>query len=150
EISGAFEFDAPLGPFTLNGTADRIDRQPDGTLAIIDYKTGALPKGDEIELGFAPQLALEAVIAEKGGFGKHKGKVTKLEYWRLAGRDGGEIKPVKSDIAALIDAARKGFAALVADYDRAAKRYPAGPRPARAARFNDYVQLARTQEWIGR
>ena len=40
--------------------------------------------------------------------------------------------------------------ALVARYDRADKAYPASPRPARAARFNDYVQLARTQEWLGR
>jgi hypothetical protein len=76
--------------------------------------------------------------------------VTALDYWRLAGRDGGEIKPVKGDVLALIAAARSGFAALVAAYDRPTKCYPAAPRPARAARFNDYVQLARTQEWIGR
>ena len=150
EIAGTFDLAAPAGPFVLSGTADRIDRQADGTLAIIDYKTGTLPKNDEIELGFAPQLALEALIAEHGGFGGVIGKVTALEYWRLAGRDGGEIKPVKANALDLIAAARSGFAALVDAYDRPTKRYPAAPRPARAARFNDYLQLARTQEWIGR
>ncbi|HEY7610849.1 MAG TPA: PD-(D/E)XK nuclease family protein, partial [Alphaproteobacteria bacterium] len=150
EIKGTMEFAAPAGTFTLSGMADRIDRQPDGTFAVVDYKTGVLPKADEIELGFAAQLPLEAVMAEVGAFGGHKGKVTALEYWRLAGRGGGEIKPVKADIAALIAAAKQGFEALVTLYDRTAKTYPAVPRPARAARFNDYVQLARTQEWLGR
>ncbi len=150
EIKGELGFAAPAGTFVLHGRADRLDCQSDGTFAIIDYKTGSLPKGDDVELGFAPQLALEAVLAEEGKFGGHKGKVTALEYWRLAGRDGGEIKPVNSGVRALIDAAREGFAALVAAYDRPTKRYPAAPRPARAARFNDYVQLARTREWIGR
>lgn len=151
EIEGALAFAAQAGPFTLHGRADRLDRHADGTLAIIDYKTGALPQNIEIELGFAPQLALEAVLAEAGAFDGHAGKVSALEYWRLAGRDGGEIKSIDGRaVRALIDAAREGFAALVESYDRPAKRYPASPRPARAARFNDYIQLARTQEWIGR
>jgi ATP-dependent helicase/nuclease subunit B len=143
---------APAGPFTLRGKADRIDRLPDGTLAVIDYKTGSLPKGDEVELGFAPQLALEAMMVEAGAFGGERERVTALEYWRFATRDGGEIKrvPKDEDPRSLIAAARLGFMALVATYDRATKRYPAAPRPARVARFNDYVQLARTEEWIGR
>jgi hypothetical protein len=89
-------------------------------------------------------------LAEAGKLGGHTGAVTALEYWRLAGREGGEIKPVRDDVRTLVAEARAGFAALVAAYDRPDKRYPASPRPARAARFNDYVQLARTFEWIGR
>jgi ATP-dependent helicase/nuclease subunit B len=150
ETKGTMNFAAPAGPFVLSGKADRIDRRPDGTLAVVDYKTGVLPKTEEIALGFAAQLPLEAVMAEAGAFGSVTGKVTALEYWRLAGRNGGEIKPVKADIAGLIAAAKEGFAALVALYDRPTKTYPAAPRPARAARFNDYVQLARTEEWLGR
>jgi ATP-dependent helicase/nuclease subunit B len=150
ETKATLEFAAPAGPFTLSGKADRIDRQPDGTLAIVDYKTGVLPKAEDIQLGFAAQLPLEAVMAEAGAFKGIKGKVTALEYWRLAGREGGEIKPVKADVAALIAVTRAGFEALVASYDNPAKTYPALPRPLRAARFNDYVQLARTAEWLGR
>jgi ATP-dependent helicase/nuclease subunit B len=150
EIKGELAFAAPAGAFTLEGRADRLDRQADGTLAIIDYKTGTVPTKEDVDLGFAPQLALEAVLAEAGKLGGHAGKVTALEYWRLAGRDGGEIKPVRGDVRALVDQARAGFEALIAAYDRPEKRYPAAPRSARAARFNDYLQLARTFEWIGR
>lgn len=150
EKKGTLDFAAPRGPFTLSGTADRIDRRHDGTLAVIDYKTGVIPRTEDVVLGFAPQLALEAAMAEGGAFGKLAAKVAALEYWRLAGRGGGEIKPVKADVATLIAEARAGFAALVALYDQADKTYPASPRPARAARFDDYVQLARTQEWLGR
>ena len=109
-----------------------------------------MPTKEEIDLGFAPQLALEAVLAEAGKLGGHAGKVTALEYWRLAGRDGGEIKPVRADARTLVANARAGFEALIAAYDRPEKRYPASPRAKWAARFNDYVQLARTLEWIGR
>jgi ATP-dependent helicase/nuclease subunit B len=149
EAEAAMEIAAPAGPFTLSAKADRIDRQPDGTLAVIDYKTGVLPGAEEIALGYAPQLALEAVMVEAGAFPAVAGKVTALDYWRLAGREGGRIVPVKADVATLIAEARAGFAALVARYDDPATRYPAVPRPQRAPRFNDYEQLARKQEWIG-
>lgn len=33
---------ADMGPFILEGRADRIDRRPDGTLEIIDYKTSKI------------------------------------------------------------------------------------------------------------
>src|SRR6185437_7081263 len=70
--------------FEIEARVDRIDRGPTG-LAIVDYKTGSLPPSREIELGFAPQLALEAVIAERGGFAGLAGKVEALAFWRLSG-----------------------------------------------------------------
>ncbi len=39
-----------------------------GGLVILDYKTGGVPKADEVALGLSPQLPLEALIAEAGGF----------------------------------------------------------------------------------
>ena len=46
-------------------------------------------------LGYAPQLPLEAVIAEAGGFPDIAGPVTVLEFWRLSGGDPpGEIRPL--------------------------------------------------------
>ncbi len=38
------------------GKADRIDRFADGTLAIVDYKTGQPPSGRQVENGYALQL----------------------------------------------------------------------------------------------
>jgi len=53
--------------FTLSGTPDRIDELPDGRLHLIDYKTGTPPTKPQ-QAGFAKQLLLAAVMAERGGF----------------------------------------------------------------------------------
>jgi ATP-dependent helicase/nuclease subunit B len=43
ELDGRIEFPVARPAFVLSGRADRIDELHDGTLRIIDYKTGALP-----------------------------------------------------------------------------------------------------------
>ncbi len=48
--------------FELTARADRLDRLVDGSLAIIDYKTGTPPTIEEV-LSLSPQLPLEALIA---------------------------------------------------------------------------------------
>ena len=54
--------------FTLTARADRIDVGDDGAVVIYDYKTGKLPAQKHVEELYAPQLPLEAAIAEGGGF----------------------------------------------------------------------------------
>jgi ATP-dependent helicase/nuclease subunit B len=72
------------------GRADRIDRLADGTLAIVDYKTGTPPSGRMVQEGFALQLGLIGLIAQAGGFKDEAGRVTvdgeptRFEYWSLA------------------------------------------------------------------
>ena len=129
--------------------ADRIERRADGALAIVDYKTGAPPRAGDVELGFAPQLPLEAVIAAAGGFADvPAGEVAALEYWRLSGgQPPGEIVPLRADPDALAAAARDGLARLIARFDAPATGYPSVPRPLRAPRFSDYAHLARIKEW---
>jgi ATP-dependent helicase/nuclease subunit B len=56
-------------PVTLVGKADRIDRLPDGRIAIYDYKSGKPPTEKE-ERAFAKQLWLEAAMAADGAFGE--------------------------------------------------------------------------------
>jgi ATP-dependent helicase/nuclease subunit B len=53
---------------TLVGKADRIDRLPDGRIAIYDYKSGKPPTEKE-ERSFSKQLWLEAAMAADGAFG---------------------------------------------------------------------------------
>ena len=53
---------------TLRGKADRIDQLADGSLAIVDYKTGKPPSAKAMTEGFALQLGLLGLIAERGGF----------------------------------------------------------------------------------
>jgi len=137
------------GAFTLTGRADRIDCLPDGTVAIIDYKTGALPVQKEIELGYEPQLPLLALMAEQGGF-KELGplKTGNLSYWQLKGaNDEEKIQDVKGDLAAQIKNAREKLEQLIAEFAKQETPYRAVPRPRFAPHYDDYEHLARLKEW---
>jgi ATP-dependent helicase/nuclease subunit B len=68
----------------IHGRADRIDRLPDGSLAVVDYKTGTPPSSRRVEEGFALQLGLIGMIAENGGFEGIDGEAGGFEYWSLA------------------------------------------------------------------
>ena len=59
---------------TLFGRMDRIDEAPDGSLHVIDYKTGSQP--DEID---AKQLVLYAIMVED----KLQRPVSKASFWYL-------------------------------------------------------------------
>jgi ATP-dependent helicase/nuclease subunit B len=72
----------------IHGRADRIDRNADGTLAVVDYKTGSPPSGKQVQAGFALQLGLIGMIAEDGGFAGAEGKATRFEYWSMTRRRG--------------------------------------------------------------
>ncbi|MGE5504016.1 MAG: double-strand break repair protein AddB [Actinomycetota bacterium] len=149
EVKGALELDAPGGPFTLVAKADRIDVLKDGTLALIDYKTGKPPTVKEVAAGYAPQLPLEAAIARFGGFaGVPAAEASALLYWRLkGGEDGGEERTAGDDPAALAGEALDGLSALVAAFDDQNTPYEARPHPERAPKYSDYVHLARVREW---
>jgi ATP-dependent helicase/nuclease subunit B len=149
EIAGRIVLDAPAGPFELTATADRIDLLADGTLALVDYKTGVVPTDRDVTLGLAPQLPLEAVIAQDAGFLGIDGRpVSAIEYWQLTGgHPPGRRQTVAREPERLIETARAGLAHLIASFDRPETPYLARPRPAAATRYNDYAHLARIKEW---
>ena len=68
---------------TIRGKADRIDRLADGSLAIVDYKTGRPPSGREVEAGYALQLGTLGIMAEQGAFDGTPGEPVAFEYWSL-------------------------------------------------------------------
>lgn len=149
ERSGALDLPGPEGIFRLTATADRIDRLAAGGLEIIDYKTGQVPRAEHVQLGFSPQLPLEAAIAAAGGFaGVPASPITALAYWRMSGGDpAGQLCEIKADAAALAEAAREGVERLIAAFDDPATPYAARPRPDYGPRFSDYDHLARLLEW---
>jgi ATP-dependent helicase/nuclease subunit B len=157
ELSGALKLTEVKPAFELRARADRIDRQADGELVVIDYKTGQPPKPKEVILGLAPQLALEAAIIQGGAFeGLSKGTVARLEYWRLSGgATSGEVHEVRQpgrgggpvDPNALADEARAGLVALLRAFGQDGTAYPPVPRAEHAPRFNDYEHLERIGEW---
>jgi ATP-dependent helicase/nuclease subunit B len=149
EIDGTLEIAAPGGPFRLHARADRLDVLTDGSLALIDYKTGTVPKSAEIAAGYSPQMPLEAAIAAAGGFPQvGAATVSEVLFWSLKGGDaGGKQRPIGDDPAALAEAALAGLAALVAAFDDSATPYEARPHPDMAPRFSEVLHLARVKEW---
>ena len=153
EVQGSLTFDAPAGPFTLTGKADRIDRTLGGGLVVIDYKTGGVPTKEDVTLGFSPQLLLEAAIGAAGGFpGVAAEPAAELAYWRLTGGNpAGEIETRgggdPDEVRRLVAEAVEGLRSLVARFDDPATPYLATPRPERAPRYSDYGHLARLKEW---
>jgi len=152
EPHGQLELPSPAGPFVLHGYADRIDRRRDGTLEIIDYKTGTMPTVKDVMAGVSPQLALEAMLAEAGGFkGVPAAPVADLRYWQVTGGNTAGADRAAGgrdhDTRRLIEQARAGIERLLADYARADMPYASLPDPAIAPKYNDYLHLARLQEW---
>ncbi len=153
EVDGKWQVPGPGRPFLLSGRADRIERCVDGGLALLDYKTGLIPKGRDVEQGYAPQLLLEAAMAGAGAFGPDLvGDAAELAYWHLTGGFvPGEVHALFKREPAAIPAkaaeAAQALAALIAAFDDPAQPYLSQPHPGSAPRFSDYRQLARVAEW---
>ena len=155
EIKGAWEIDG--GRFVINGRADRIEaRIADGdgmSIALMDYKTGAPPSGSDVENGGAPQLILEAAMAQMGCFGDaYQGEVKELAYWHLTGgavegkvarlfvRNPGRIQD-------LIGLAMRRVPALLERFSLAETPYLDRPHPSRKAVRGGYAGVSRRAEW---
>ncbi|KTF69779.1 double-strand break repair protein AddB [Sphingomonas sp. HT-1] len=156
EQDGAIE----VAGVTLRGKFDRVDRLSDGSLAIVDYKTGQPPSTRAVKAGFSLQLGLLGLIAERGGFKGIAGEARCFEYWSLARnpRSGGfgyvdsPVDPKKRDPIAVED-----FVTIAArEFGEAAGEWLTGDRPFTAklvpeyAPYAEYDQLMRRDEWYGR
>ncbi len=145
--------------FALTARADRIDRLADGTLAVLDYKTGAPPSIDEV-LALSPQLPLEGVMARSGAFEDVAGgEPGALLYYRLSGRgEGGELadRSFRSGnrnrpevtLPEMLATAERRLAEIVEEYARPETGYLSRKVPKRGRVFvGDYDHLARVAEW---
>jgi ATP-dependent helicase/nuclease subunit B len=129
---------------TLVGKADRIDRLPDGRIAIYDYKSGKPPTPKE-EKHFTKQLWLEAAMAANGAFGEdgpldtaHVAYIGLGTNPEVSGAD-----PTHDQIAALT----MEFRRLLAHYLDPRSGF-APRRAVKNTRWRgDYDQLARYGEW---
>jgi ATP-dependent helicase/nuclease subunit B len=145
-----------LSGVTLQGMADRIDRLADGSLAIVDYKTGTPPGPKGVAEGFSMQLGLLGLIAEKGGIDGVEGVPSAYEYWSLAKKNG-RIGFVASPVGG-----RTGFepadftTRAAANFIAAAQEWLIGSAPFTAklhpeySPYGEYDQLMRLDEWYGR
>ncbi len=146
---------------TIHGRADRIDRLPGGELAIVDYKSGHVPSGREVENGYALQLGTLGLMARAGAFAGVSGEPVRFEYWSL-GRDrkSGEFgvmsEPVRegqkrSGIPRdeFLDKTEEFLSDALTDWIKGNKPFTARLNPD-ATGYADYDQLMRLDEWQGR
>ena len=152
EIEGRCE----LAGVKLRGVADRVDRCADGSLAIVDYKTGQPPSARAVTEGYSLQLGLLGLIAEQGGFDDVEGAVACFEYWSLA-RKSGRLGFVTSPVGGRSGLDAADFTTLAAgNFTAVANRWLTGSDPFTArlhpeyAPYGDYDQLMRLDEWYGR
>jgi ATP-dependent helicase/nuclease subunit B len=143
---------------TLSGTFDRIDRMPDGSLAIVDYKTGQPPSPKAVRAGYSLQLGLLGLIAEEGGFDPIRGTASCFEYWSLARKAGkfgfidSPVSPRKKEpIPAdeFVAIAGSNFFEAVQDWLTGDAPFTAKLHPEYAP-YAEYDQLMRLDEWYGR
>ncbi|SKA03410.1 double-strand break repair protein AddB [Consotaella salsifontis] len=156
ELGGWIEL-ADIG-LTLTGFADRIDELKDGSLELIDFKTGTEPSAKQARTLLAPQLPLEGAMVKRGGFkGLEEGRrVADLLYVRLRERDFYDERLSFEDKKAgvvttaddLSEAALEKLKGLHAAYRDEKRPYLARQRPFRAGDFSaDYDHLSRAREW---
>jgi ATP-dependent helicase/nuclease subunit B len=147
EKNGRLILPAPGGDFELVARADRIDRLAHGS-AILDYKTGALPRKKDTATFLMPQLPLEGAILEAGGFDGVPALPTQdLLYVKLSGGAvPGEPRWLE-DAPELPAAALEKLKARIAWFDEEATPYPPRLIPRSLEDEGDYDHLARVREW---
>ena len=154
EQDGAIE----VADVMLRGKVDRIDRIADGSLAIVDYKTGQPPSPAVVEAGFAMQLGLLGLLADRGAFEGIQGQSATFEYWSLAkDRDGfGYVKTPFRKRGESIIAPDTFVGHALQVFTEAVEIWLTGNEPFTAklhpeyAPYSDYDQLMRRDEWYGR
>lgn len=137
--------------FHLRARADRIDVNEDGSLHIVDYKTGNSPSVAQAQT-LSPQLALEGLIARQAGFKQDTSAgITDLTYMRL--RRGAEFKAQSitnkdHSLDDIINNAEAELLKLVKGYQELEQGYLSRRAPFKDGEISgDYDHLARTREW---
>ncbi|MEI6418307.1 MAG: double-strand break repair protein AddB [Sphingomonadales bacterium] len=144
----------------VTGRIDRLDRAGDGRLAVVDYKSGAMPAVADVRELRANQLSLGLAMAmagaaSAGGKALPGGSAGEIAYWKLTGSAAtpGEIRrqlatkdapPLADHVKAVLGHANTITSAYLLG-DRA---FTALARPQFS--YGDYDHLARLAEWAGR
>lgn len=154
EIKGEVAI-ATLDGFVLSGRADRIDRRADGTIDVLDFKTGTLPSAGQMTAFLAPQLPLTAALARAGGFAPDlAAPVAALTYIKIGfGPDAFRPSEFRFEKGSSLDeAVDETWRRMQAHVERLLLRddlpMPARvlPQPRQAFR-GAYDHLARIEEW---
>jgi ATP-dependent helicase/nuclease subunit B len=121
----------------LRGRLDRIDNGPRGT-AIIDYKTGSMPKQAEVDSGEDVQLASYALLADS--------LPARVEYLQVDGEISSRVCLEGADLGHLAAAVGERLASVLADMQAGAPLPAWGD--ADTCRYCDMDGLCRKQAWL--
>lgn len=142
------------------GKIDRLDLLDDGSLAIVDYKTGKPPSWKQVDRGYALQLGTLGLMAERGAF-EVEGRPELFEYWSLGSDSGSQTGFGYVATPLQVRGKRVGIAPeeflpqARLHLEDALNRWILGDEPftARlnpdAVSYSTYDQLMRLDEWIG-
>ena len=151
EIAGKWVL--PMG-FTLTGRADRVDEMVDGSLEIMDFKTGSVPQSMTMRAFEAPQLLLEAAMAEAGALeGMAPAPTSALTYVKIGlGPDAFQPKPFslasEHDVMSAATEIARRMQAHVDYFLFHDTAMPSRLLPLKTQRFpGAYDHLARMAEW---
>lgn len=162
EISAGYAYEIDGQEFKITGTADRIDEKRDGTLALIDFKTGRVPTAKEAKVGFAAQLPLEVAMIKRGAFNFvspfSSRPISEIGWLKFDGLTNEPkftsalIKPKKGEVGDtaedLGDLAEDQLIKIVRAYRNQEKAYLSRPRPDFEITYESpYDHLARVKEW---
>ncbi|WP_341758404.1 PD-(D/E)XK nuclease family protein [Candidatus Tisiphia endosymbiont of Ditula angustiorana] len=124
---------------TIIGVADRIEVDELGAAVIIDYKTGSLPSKKDVEAGLSPQLIIEGLMLQEGGFAIKVHSVKQVTYVKIASSkpiiQTLEIDLTKEDL----DRHKQGMMRLL-EYYVTNKNFP---YDIDLLKYDDYAHLAR-------
>ncbi len=126
------------GPWRLKGRLDRIDRNSDGRLAVIDYKTGATPRPAEVNAGEAVQLLSYAMLCDE---------IDRIEYLQLD-KQVRSVSPLADDDLSQLRTAVRERLIEVLESIAAGAALPAWGDPDTCGRCQ-MAGLCRRQTWEG-
>ena len=142
--------------FRLRGRADRIELNHDGSMNIIDFKTGSPPGIKEVLKGFSPQLTLEAIMLQEGAFDGSPSfsGIPNLFYIHVSGgKTPFDIREITADdkngdsLAQVIQRHKSMILAMINRFASGRARYVSRPYAKYTNRFSPYDHLARVLEW---
>ncbi|MEL8055835.1 MAG: PD-(D/E)XK nuclease family protein, partial [Pseudomonadota bacterium] len=161
ESKGEIAFTLADERYSLEGTADRIEKRADGTIAILDFKTGKPPSEAQVRAGLAPQMPLQGLITREGGYdgisGRDVGALTYLRFGTQfevreigeASAKGARVKFEAVEIADIVADAERGLHELLVAFANPDEPYRSQPKSERVNYASDYSRLARCDEWEG-
>lgn len=127
---------------TITAIADRIDIRKDGSIHILDYKTGSLPTKSDVESGISVQMIIEAIIAYESGFKEISGFPEELIYVKIASTAPYiSTQTIKMDKETLLKH-KEGLIKILSFYDEGGE-YLVNYSSKYSPTYDDYKHLAR-------